>query len=142
VAAKRGHTQLALLFVDLDRFKPVNDELGHGVGDQLLCEVALRMRHCLRESDTVARVGGDEFVVLVPLVASGADALVVAEKILYALNQDFELAGRRVNIGASIGVAQYPEHGSSEELLAKNADAAMYRAKNEGRNCVRIASTP
>jgi len=142
VAAKRGKARLAVLFVDLDRFKPVNDELGHGVGDQLLCEVALRMRRCLRESDTVARVGGDEFVVLLPQVASGADALAVAEKILYALNQDFELAGRRVNIGASIGVAQYPEHGGSEELLAKNADAAMYRAKNEGRNCVRMAASP
>lgn len=138
-SARRSHAHLAELFIDLDRFKPVNDELGHAVGDQLLSEVALRLRRCLRESDTVARVGGDEFVVLLPVVGGSTDAIAVAEKILYALNQDFELAGQRVNIGASIGVALYPEHGSSEELLTKSADAAMYRAKSEGRNCVRMA---
>jgi diguanylate cyclase (GGDEF)-like protein len=132
--AKRDKTFLALMFLDLDKFKPVNDNYGHDVGDLLLKEVAKRLRDCVRESDTVSRIGGDEFVILFPVIEATQDAIVVAEKILYALNQPFELADHRISISGSIGIAVYPEHGSDEKLLSKNADIAMYYAKNAGRN--------
>jgi diguanylate cyclase (GGDEF)-like protein/PAS domain S-box-containing protein len=132
--AKRSKTRLGLMFIDLDKFKPVNDEFGHDVGDLLLKEAAKRMQHCVRESDTVSRIGGDEFVVLLPAVETEQDAMLVAEKILHALNQPFELAGHCISISASIGVAAYPEHGSDERTLTKNADVAMYYAKSAGRN--------
>lgn len=136
--AKRDKAHMALLFLDLDKFKPVNDELGHDVGDLLLKEVAKRLQNCVRESDTVARLGGDEFVVLLPAIDAQEDALLVADKILYALNQPFELVGHSIAIAASIGVAAYPEHGSDDAMLVKNADIAMYAAKNGGRNCARL----
>jgi diguanylate cyclase (GGDEF)-like protein/PAS domain S-box-containing protein len=135
---KRDQAHLALLFLDLDKFKPVNDKLGHAVGDLLLKEVARRLQHCVRESDTVSRVGGDEFVVLLPSIEAGTDAMLVAEKILYALNQPFELAGHSLHISASIGIAVYPEHGSDEKMLTRNADIAMYHAKGGGRNNVQL----
>lgn len=137
-AAKRDKAHIALLFLDLDKFKPVNDELGHDVGDLLLKEVGKRLQNCVRESDTVARIGGDEFVVLLSAIEAGQDAMLVADKILYALNLSFELAGHSIDIAASIGVAAYPEHGSDEQILIKNADIAMYNAKTGGRNCARI----
>jgi len=137
-AAHRNHARLALMFIDLDKFKPVNDTYGHGVGDMLLNEVALRIQDCLRESDTAARVGGDEFVILLPNIDSEQDAVKVGEKIRLALNQPFGLAGHTVKIGSSIGVAVYPEHGSEEKLLVKSADIAMYYAKKSGRNNVKI----
>ena len=132
--AKRGKTHLALMFIDLDKFKPVNDEFGHDVGDLLLKEAAKRMQNCVRESDTVSRIGGDEFVVLLPVIEAAQDAIWVAEKILHALSQRFELAGNLISISASIGIAVYPEHGSDERMLTKNADVAMYYAKSGGRN--------
>lgn len=138
VAAQRNQERLALMFLDLDKFKPVNDTYGHGVGDLLLKEVAQRMQDCLRESDTAARIGGDEFVVLLPTIETEQDAGIVAGKILHALNQPFELAGHRLNISSSIGVAVYPDHGSSEKQLVKSADIAMYHAKKNGRNNVKI----
>ena len=138
IAAQRNQERLALMFIDLDKFKPVNDTYGHGVGDLLLKEVAQRMQECLRESDTAARVGGDEFVVLLPVIETEQDAGLVGGKILHALNQPFELAGHRLNIGGSIGVAIYPDHGSSEKLLVKSADIAMYHAKKNGRNNVKL----
>ncbi len=138
VAAQRNQERLALMFLDLDKFKPVNDTYGHGVGDLLLKEVAQRMQDCLRESDTAARIGGDEFVVLLPAIETEQDAGIVGGKILHALNQPFELAGHRLNISSSIGVAVYPEHGSSEKQLVKSADIAMYHAKKNGRNNVKI----
>jgi diguanylate cyclase (GGDEF)-like protein/PAS domain S-box-containing protein len=138
VKAKRGNTLAALMFIDLDKFKPVNDDLGHDVGDLLLKEVAKRMLNCMRESDTVSRIGGDEFVVLLPAIETGQDALKIAEKILYAINLPFELAGHTINISSSIGVAVYPEHGADGKLLTKNADIAMYFAKNGGRNNVKL----
>jgi diguanylate cyclase (GGDEF)-like protein/PAS domain S-box-containing protein len=137
-AAQRNKARLALMFIDLDKFKPVNDTYGHGVGDLLLKEVALRIQNCLRESDTAARIGGDEFVILLPAIETKQDAGKVGDKILHALNQPFELAGHTLQISASIGVAVYPEHGNNEKLLVKNADLAMYHAKENGRNNVKI----
>lgn len=138
--AKRDKTSLAMMYIDLDKFKPINDTLGHNVGDLVLKEVALRIQSCLRESDTVARVGGDEFVVLLPVVDSEPNAFSVAEKIRCALNLPISVAGESLEISSSIGVAIYPEHGSDEISLMKNADAAMYHAKNTGRNTIRIFS--
>ena len=136
--AKRDNFQLALMFIDLDKFKPVNDTHGHHVGDLLLKEVAQRIRACLRESDTVARIGGDEFVVLLPVIKTSHDALEVAEKIRCSLNQPFELAGLSLGISSSTGIAIYPEHGDEEKQLIKNADDAMYHAKSVGRDNVQI----
>ncbi|HEY0664909.1 MAG TPA: diguanylate cyclase [Gallionella sp.] len=132
--AKREKTRLAVMFLDLDKFKPVNDTYGHAVGDQLLKEVAARLQKCMRESDTVSRIGGDEFVVLLPTIDVEQDAMRVAEKMLKVLNQPFELAGHRLNISGSIGIAVYPEHGGDEISLAHSADTAMYLAKSGGHN--------
>lgn len=136
--AKRDHLHLALMFLDLDKFKSLNDTLGHDVGDLVLKEVAQRFQGCLRESDTVARIGGDEFMVLLPIVEAAQDALAVAEKIRYALNLPFKLAGRSLNISSSTGVALYPQHGTEENQLIKNADIAMYYAKASGRDTVSL----
>ncbi|MFI4939668.1 MAG: diguanylate cyclase domain-containing protein [Burkholderiales bacterium] len=130
--AKRDMAHMALMFIDLDKFKQVNDTLGHNIGDLLLKEVAMRMQHCLRESDTVARMGGDEFIVLLPFIQTELDPVAVAHKILQTLNQPFELDGHTVHISASIGVAVYPEQGDDEEQLLRNADNAMYQAKENG----------
>ncbi|HLP98090.1 MAG TPA: diguanylate cyclase [Sideroxyarcus sp.] len=132
--ARRNKTRMALLFVDLDEFKPVNDHLGHEAGDLLLAEAARRMRECVRDSDTLARMGGDEFVVLLPSIEKEQDAEAVSGKILDALGRPFECAGERVGISASIGIALYPEDAADGGELLKHADAAMYRAKASGRN--------
>ena len=137
-AARRDKTGLALMLIDLDKFKPINDTLGHDVGDLLLKEVARRIQACVRESDTVARIGGDEFVVLLRTVAHEPDAKAVAEKIRHELNQPFALAGQSLSISSSTGIALYPEHGSEEIELSKNADIAMYHAKECGRDNVQI----
>lgn len=136
--AKRNKTHLAVMFIDLDRFKPVNDTLGHDVGDLLLKEVAVRMQGCVREVDTISRIGGDEFIVLLPGMERDQDAMSVAEKILYSLSRPFELAGHRIHISSSIGVAVYPEHGDQDKSLLKNADIAMYFAKENGRNNAKL----
>jgi len=136
--AKRDKTKLALMYLDLDKFKPINDSLGHAIGDLLLREVAVRMHHCMREMDTVARIGGDEFVVLLPVIESEHDALMVAEKIRCALNQVFTIDGHDLHISSSTGVAIYPDHGSNETELTGNADIAMYQAKEAGRNRVKL----
>ncbi len=136
--AKRDQSQFAVLYLDLDKFKPINDSLGHDVGDLLLKEVAQRMQACVRESDTVARIGGDEFVVLLRNVEEPADAMRVAEKIRFALNQPFDIAGRSLSISSSSGIAIYPDHGSNEIELSKNADMAMYAAKQSGRDNVKL----
>ena len=137
-AAKREKTNMALMYLDLDNFKPINDTLGHGVGDLLLKEVSGRMQNCVREADTVGRIGGDEFVVLLPKVDSDQDVTLVAEKIRHSLNQPFVIAGQDLLISSSIGVAIYPEHGIDEKTLVRNADTAMYFAKKGGRNTVRL----
>jgi diguanylate cyclase (GGDEF)-like protein/PAS domain S-box-containing protein len=132
--AVRDKTGLALMFIDLDKFKPVNDTYGHGVGDLLLQDVAQRMLQCLRDSDTVARIGGDEFVVLLRGSSAIPETLAVAEKIRKGLERPFLIDGHVLQISCSIGVARFPEHGQDDITLAKNADLAMYRAKELGRN--------
>lgn len=134
--ARRDRKRAAVLFFDLDRFKPVNDQFGHDVGDLLLQQVAQRVLACVRESDTVARLGGDEFVVLLTEIEEEANALAVGRKIIAALQRPFDPLGHLVTIGASIGVAVFPEHGGDETALLKNADIAMYKAKACGRNTV------
>ena len=134
--AQRENDQLALLFIDLDHFKPVNDTLGHAVGDSLLQAVAKRMSANVRESDTVARLGGDEFVVLLPIIKSADDCFAVGDKILRALNEPFDIEKHTVHISASIGVAIYPHDGNDENELAQHADKAMYRVKRQGRNAI------
>jgi diguanylate cyclase (GGDEF)-like protein len=136
--ARRHGRQLAVAFIDLDRFKSINDTLGHDAGDQLLCEVAERLKRSVRESDTVARLGGDEFVVLLPEIAASADAAAVARKILAAMAEPFHLMGRDMRVTASIGISICPRHGLDEQTLKKNADIAMYEAKAEGRNDFRF----
>jgi diguanylate cyclase (GGDEF)-like protein/PAS domain S-box-containing protein len=140
IAAKRDEGRLALMFVDLDNFKQINDTLGHDIGDELLRLVAVRMQDCVRESDTVARIGGDEFIVLLRVVENEHDAMRVADKICAGLSQTFELTGQSLSISCSIGVSLYPEHGNDAVELTKNADIAMYRAKESGRNNVHLFS--
>ena len=132
--ARRDRTGLSLLYLDLDMFKQVNDSFGHGVGDSLLQEVAHRLKRCVRESDTVGRMGGDEFVVLLASIQSPEHAPLVAEKVRLALCRPFDLAGHPMSISPSIGIALYPEHGDDCEQLIRRADEAMYRAKQDGGN--------
>ena len=139
--AERNRHHAAVMFIDLDDFKPVNDRYGHQAGDELLKQVASRMVFTLRDEDTVARLGGDEFVVLLPSVRSADDAVMVAEKLLAAVSTPFDIDGASVRISASIGVALYPEDGQTPEALIDNADVAMYRAKQAGRHAVRRHST-
>jgi diguanylate cyclase (GGDEF)-like protein/PAS domain S-box-containing protein len=136
--ARRENGSLALMFLDLDKFKPVNDTLGHDIGDMLLKQVAKRLQLSIRASDTVARIGGDEFVVLLPSIEATNDAVVVAEKILETLNQPFAIAGHTLNISSSVGIALYPQHASDEHTLLVNADTAMYHSKKAGRNNVQL----
>jgi len=136
VTARRERAHLAVMFLDLDMFKFINDKHGHDVGDLLLKETAGRILGCLRESDTAARIGGDEFVVMLPSIDSLKMAVLVAEKILVALSLPFDISGHSLSISVSIGIATYPEHGSDEKVLLKNADTAMYLAKQKGRNTV------
>ena len=128
-----GPPKVAVLFVDLDGFKPVNDTLGHAAGDTLLKEVAARLRTAARSSDTVARIGGDEFVVLMEGVVGVSDCAALARRVLEALGRSFEIAGRQVTISGSVGVAIHPDNGHRDKLLA-HADAAMYAAKEPGGN--------
>jgi diguanylate cyclase (GGDEF)-like protein len=132
--AHRHERRLAVAFLDLDRFKQINDTLGHEAGDQLLKEVATRLKACVRESDTVARLGGDEFVVLLPELEDEKYAAIVAQKILAATAKPFSLMGQEFRVTASIGISTYPQDGLDEQTLTKNADIAMYQAKAEGKN--------
>jgi diguanylate cyclase (GGDEF)-like protein len=132
--ARRHDRRLAVLFLDLDRFKQINDTMGHEAGDHLLKEVAARLKACLRESDTVARLGGDEFVALLPELGEPDYVSVVARKILASVARPVELREHEFSVTASIGIAVFPEDGLDEEALKKSADLAMYRAKEEGKN--------
>jgi diguanylate cyclase (GGDEF)-like protein/PAS domain S-box-containing protein len=136
-AAREGR-RLALLFLDLDRFKLVNDSMGHGAGDELLKQASGRLEALLRKGDTVARMGGDEFCVLLLDAAIEGDALAVGQKIVTALDEPFFVQGQEVHIGTSVGLAFYPDHDSDPERLLKLADMAMYRAKQNGRNQVAV----
>ncbi|HEY9064312.1 MAG TPA: EAL domain-containing protein [Burkholderiaceae bacterium] len=131
--AERGLARLALLFIDLDGFKPVNDSLGHAAGDAVLKEVAQRLRTVARDSDTIARVGGDEFALLMEDVGSVADGVSLARRLLQALARPIAIADRQVEISGSIGIVIYPDQGHRDKLIA-NADAAMYAAKRAGGN--------
>ncbi len=138
--ARRDKQLVALMFIDLDRFKPINDTLGHVVGDWLLQQVAIRMCGCVRDSDTVARIGGDEFVVLLRVIDSIEDAVMVAEKIHHALNQPFNLAQQSLLISCSIGITVYPDQAKDEKEMMDFADIAMYQAKQTGRDKVQVFS--
>jgi len=132
--AERYHQRLAVLFVDLDHFKNINDSLGHAIGDRLLQSVAQRLLGCVRSSDTVSRQGGDEFVILLPEVAHAQGASLSADKILQALNLPHHIDKHDLYVTGSIGIASYPEDGTDAEALMKAADIAMYHAKANGRN--------
>ncbi|WP_372873136.1 diguanylate cyclase domain-containing protein [Shewanella sp.] len=136
-AAKRYQRSMAVLFIDLDNFKPVNDDLGHHWGDELLKQAASRMQSCVREADTLSRIGGDEFVIILPTINSAKDAIRVAEKIRCILNEPFQLDIHQISISSSIGLALYPDDGLDELELLKKADTAMYAAKAAGRNSIR-----
>jgi diguanylate cyclase (GGDEF)-like protein len=132
--ASAQERRAAVMFIDLDRFKNVNDMLGHGVGDQLLVQAAARLQACAREGELVARLGGDEFAVVLPDVSSDDDTAALAADIIQSLAQPFYLQGQALFVSASVGIASYPEHGDNAEILLKSADTAMYGAKNDGRN--------
>ena len=136
--ARRHGTRLALLFVDLDKFKPINDTWGHAVGDQVLQAVARRLTERLREADTVGRIGGDEFVILLHQVGDAGYAAQVADELRLSLAQPFELAGQTLTISASIGVALFPDHGQDAIELARHADDSMYQAKQAGGDGLRL----
>jgi len=136
--ARRESSTLAVMFIDLDRFKNVNDSLGHDAGDSLLVTVTSRLKDCMRRSDTIARLGGDEFVVILSDFAAASEVAEVAEKIVAQVMEPMTLKGHEVHVGASIGIALYPQDGEDVTSLMKGADTAMYRAKNAGRSTFRF----
>lgn len=138
--AHRYQEQLAVLFIDLDHFKQINDTLGHAGGDELLLEVARRLENNLREGDTLARLGGDEFIVLLPDLAKQTDLSQIARRFLAAIAAPFRFKQQSFRIGCSLGISIYPDDAKTPEQLIQNADAAMYRAKQEGRNTYRLYS--
>jgi diguanylate cyclase (GGDEF)-like protein/PAS domain S-box-containing protein len=139
--AERRSGRLAVLFVDLDRFKPINDSLGHDIGDHLLKAVAERMEASVRSVDTVSRVGGDEFVVLLSEIETAEDAARVAEKLIFGLSQPYLVEEHELLLTASIGICIYPDNGKESNILLRNADASMYTAKEAGRNRYRFYSS-
>jgi diguanylate cyclase (GGDEF)-like protein len=138
--AKRDNGHFALIFLDLDNFKPINDTFGHAVGDQVLKQVAHRIQVAIRAVDTVGRIGGDEFVVLIAGLNNTAAVLAMAEKIHQTLRQGFAVNDHQLQISASVGVAVYPDDGSDELTLTRSADEAMYRAKKNGRDNIQMAT--
>lgn len=136
--AKRSGNRLALLFLDMDNFKTVNDSLGHSVGDMLLMAFAHRLKTLLREQDTVARLGGDEFVIMVEEVTDVNAAVAVGERIIESMHEPFTVKGHELYVTSSVGITLYPEDGATPEILIKNADLAMYRAKEQGKNSYQL----
>jgi diguanylate cyclase (GGDEF)-like protein/PAS domain S-box-containing protein len=136
--AQRRDRKLAVMLIDLDDFKHVNDSLGHRAGDAMLREVAQRLALCVRRADTLARHGGDEFVIVISDVQADSDCALVAEKVLRSLSGEFHLEGRALRLGASIGISLFPNDAGDGDALLRNADAAMYRAKQLGRNQFRF----
>jgi diguanylate cyclase (GGDEF)-like protein len=132
--AKRNETALAVMCIDLDRFKLVNDTLGHGVGDELLQQVAMRLKLCLRRCDTLSRLGGDEFSIVLPELQDHQEAVSIAQKFIESLRLPFQLAGQLVHISASVGLALFPKDGESIDELIRKSDAAMYHVKADGKN--------
>ncbi|MBA6390169.1 GGDEF domain-containing protein [Colwellia sp. BRX10-3] len=136
---KRDEKLLALLMLDLDKFKPVNDTYGHRIGDKLLVKVAQRITDVVhRESDTVARLGGDEFVIILPFISTKNDAVKMAENICTALVKPFYIEKNKITISSSIGIAMFPEHGNDEKTLMVNSDVAMYKAKNSNKESFKL----
>jgi diguanylate cyclase (GGDEF)-like protein len=133
IQARRRGTRVALMLIDLDGFKIINDTLGHRAGDTALQTVARRLSGCVRDADTVARVGGDEFVVLLNDLAQAADSIKVADKILHDVAQPMAIDGQQIAVGVSIGISVYPEDAGDGESLFKLSDAAMYRVKQAGK---------
>lgn len=133
-SAERNGTLLAVAYLDLDHFKNINNSLGHHVGDEVLKVMARRLSGCLREGDTIARIGGDEFVISLPDIRSSVNLFQIAKKMLNAISLPIEISGRKLHITASIGIAVYPEHGKDAETLMRQADLAMFNAKHLGRN--------
>jgi len=136
--ASRDKASFAVLFIDLDDFKIINDTLGHDTGDAVLCESAKRITACVRKSDTVARIGGDEFMVIISNVTTPASVERVVKKMIANLSAHFDVNGKVCTISASIGIAFHPENGDTAAQLVKVADEAMYSAKNSGKNCYRF----
>jgi diguanylate cyclase (GGDEF)-like protein len=136
--AQRRDRMVATLLVHLDDFRQVNDTLGHGAGDAVLREVAQRLTACVRKADTLARAGADEFALVVCDLKDDADCRVVAEKLMQALAPEFRVGGRRLRLAVSVGISLFPSDGGDGEALLRNADAAMYRAKQIGRNQIRF----
>jgi diguanylate cyclase (GGDEF)-like protein/PAS domain S-box-containing protein len=132
--AKRQRQMMAVIFIDLDRFKVINDTLGHATGDLLLQAVAKRLRECIREGDTVSRLGGDEFLLLFPDITQVKDASVIAEKVIHECSKAFAVNDKELFVSASLGISIFPDNGDSIETLIKQADTAMYHAKQQGRN--------
>jgi len=132
--AHRHHSRIAVMFLDLDRFKEINDSQGHATGDKLLQSVSKRLLSSVRASDTISRQGGDEFVVLLSEITHPSDAGTSAQKILRSLRSPHSIEGNALHVDCSIGISIYPEDGADAETLIKNADAAMYYAKGKGRN--------
>ncbi|QOG12936.1 EAL and GGDEF domain-containing protein [Arcobacter sp. FWKO B] len=132
--SKRNSTKSAFLFIDLDGFKTINDSLGHSIGDIILKTVAKRLQLCIRASDTLSRHGGDEFIVTIPIVNNKNEVVIIAEKIIQEFKKSFEINNQLISTSASIGIALYPNHGEDFEQLLQNADTAMYKAKENGKN--------
>lgn len=139
--ARRHERKFAILFIDVDRFKEINDTYGHAVGDEALLALCNKVQSNLRESDTLARLSGDEFVVLMEEVKGAEDAAVVSERVINSLHNPVRLGNADVKIGVSIGIAVYPEQGDTTDSLLTKADAAMYESKRRGRNCWSISKT-
>lgn len=132
--ARRYNRRLAVLFVDLDGFKEVNDRYGHDAGDALLKEIAVRLRASLREGDVIGRIGGDEFVVLIEEYAEVAHLTMVAQKILDTVARPVTVRGHECRVTSSVGISVYPQDGKDSQALLRSADSAMYRAKEQGKN--------
>lgn len=137
--SKRKKHAFALLFIDLDYFKSINDKYGHDIGDQLLVEVSRKLQSCIREADTVARISGDEFVILLTEIASNDEPGIMAKRIIDILSKPIQVKGHTCHIGASIGISLYPEHSSDMDELLVLADKAMYEVKHFGKNNCRYA---
>jgi|GEM_PF-4785427 len=134
--AKQNQGKFAVLFLDMDGFKEVNDTLGHDIGDDIIVQFSNLIRGCLRDSDTMARLGGDEFVILLPDIHSLEDIRVIAERMITSANQPIKINGQTVEVSTSIGVSIYPKHGDDLKTLLKLADNALYQAKSAGKNCL------
>ncbi len=132
--AHRYNTMAAVMFIDLDGFKTVNDTLGHDAGDEVLKHVAQRLLACVRETDTVARIGGDEFLLIATGLHTPENASQIAEKVIQFVSQPIIFNGRQAVVGASIGIALFPDHGNDKDQLIKQADEAMYSVKNASKN--------